>query len=669
MSVANTGSGAAKLRLVADMSTAYKNLNAILKDTEKLTKSIATNVQAASGKKGSAPGDSMSFANATNGAPSRSGFMDQGTIPAGGTSPNGFRQGGGSSNAGASMRAFGAAAVAGINAGTDAGAYIENDVSRRRFGFYQGIGGNEGAAAGSSAFNMAMRRGTPIDPMDAARAAMIGTQSGLGTRAGLDSAATMSNLVPGAGLAGSMQGLSALNGARNVNMARMIGINIRDDKTGMMRDVKDIAKDIFEFLKKNKRDSGPVTAQDLTLALQPGNSVSNMLDTYFSGDPVLREFVVSSLYQLASGGNFSKKSLEATGANPLISQSIGERNRKKYQTLDQSTSGGVAGIEAANAISNFGDDVLMALGPIKEIATMFTTLLQTLGATPGGAAVTAGVAASGGGAGTTTGMGGGYFGMGGGGSFGMGGGTVAPVNNYSSHITSGYGLREWVLDKNGNRVRAKNPKMHKGLDIGMPAGTPIHAAKDGKVVNIGMNMSKESGFGHSVTIQHDDGYQSVYAHMLETPLVNKGDTVSAGDPLGKVGSTGASTGNHLHFQVQSGNGKAIDPLNWLAGAENSSGTASGVTADLSSSTSLFATPDSPISLFKNSPMMPDKKAMGGGTENVSGGLNGAVVTGARSGGVTVHINVQGGNFNEEKLALEVRRVLNEDARIRDAVRR
>jgi murein DD-endopeptidase MepM/ murein hydrolase activator NlpD len=663
MSLANTGNGAAKLRLVADMSTAYKNLNAVLKDTEKLTKSIAANIQAASGKKGSAPGDSMSFANANNGAPSRSGFMEQGTISPGSTSPNGFKQPGRESDAASSMKAFGAAAASAINAGTDAGAYIENDVSRRRFGFYQGIGGDAGAAAGSSAFNMAMRQGTPTDPMDAARAAMIGTQYGMGNRAGLSSAATLSNLVPGAGLAGSMQGMTALNSARNVNMARMIGINIRDDKTGMMREFKDIAKDIYEFLKKNKRDNTPITAAELQLSLQPGGQVSNMLDMYFSGDPVLREGIVSALYQLAAGGNFTKKSLAETGANPTISQSIGERNRKKYQSQDQSTSGGIAGIEAGNATVNFGSDILTALGPLKEIATMLTTITQTIsGAGGGGAGTTTGM---GGGAGTTTGMGGGSMG---GETFAIGGGTVAPVNNYASNITSGYGPRNWVLDKNGNRVRAKNPKMHKGLDIAMPAGTPIHAAKDGRVVNIGMNMSKENGFGHSVTIQHDDGYQSVYAHMLETPLVNKGDTVSAGDPLGKVGRTGASTGNHLHFQVQSGN-KTIDPLNWLSGAENSSGTASSVTADLSNSTSLFGSTASTTSLFKNSPTTPKKNGMGGGSESVSGGLNGSMVAGGRSGGVTVHINVQGGNFNEEKLALEVRRVLNDDARIRDAVRR
>lgn len=656
----NTGGGAAKLRLVADLSTAYTKLNSVLKDTEKLTKSIANNVQAASGKRGSAPGDSMSFANATNGAPRRSGFMDSGSIPPGGTSPSGFRQPGGGSDIGASMKAYGAAAAAAINAGTDASAYIENDISRRRYGFYQGIGGNAGAAAGSSAFNTAMRRGTAIDPMDAARAAMIGSQYGMGNAAGLNNAATISNLVPGAGLAGGMQAGIALNSARSVNMARMIGINIRDDKTGMMRDVKDIAKDIFAFLKKNKRDGGAITAKDLQLALQPGNSISNMLDTYFPGDPVLREMVITSLYQLAAGGGFSKKSLENTGANPLIAQSIGDRNTKKYKSQDQSTSGGVAGIEAGNAIVNFGSDILNALGPLKEIATMVATLVQTVGG------------AGGGGEGTTTGMGGGSSDIGGA-ALGMGGGTAAPVNNYASHITSGYGPREWVFDKSGNKVRAKTPRMHKGLDIAMPAGTPIHAAKDGRVVNIGMNMSKENGFGHSVTIEHDDGYQTLYGHMLETPLVNKGDAVSAGDIIGKVGSTGASTGNHLHFQLQSG-GKTFDPINWLSGAENSSGTASSVTSEPSSAEepsplSLFKTSPTGNSLFKASPKAAQGTGMGEGSGSNSGGINGSLATSSRGGGVTVNINVQGGNFNEEKLAHEVRRVLNDDARIRDAVRR
>jgi murein DD-endopeptidase MepM/ murein hydrolase activator NlpD len=78
-----------------------------------------------------------------------------------------------------------------------------------------------------------------------------------------------------------------------------------------------------------------------------------------------------------------------------------------------------------------------------------------------------------------------------------------------------------------------------------PRGTPIHAAKSGVVVTA---EEKSTGYGYRIIINHGGGYATLYAHCSEI-LVNVGDTVSAGDVIGEVGSTGRSTGNHLHFEV------------------------------------------------------------------------------------------------------------------------
>jgi len=283
-SVSNTGSGASKLRLVADLATSYKDLNKVLQETKKLTESIATNIKSASNKGGSNPGDSMKFEHSTNGSDSAAGGGGGG---GGAPSPNNF-VGAKGGTMGASMK-FAALSVGNaINAGTNASAYIENDISRRRYGFYNGVGGDAGAAMGSAMFNRTMRNGTATDPLDAARAAMMGTQSGIGGAGGMASAATMSNLVPGTGIAGSMQALNALNSARSVNMARMIGINIRDDKTGMMRSFTDIANQIWDnVIIKGYRGRGKPTAAEIQLSLQPGNALANLLDTYFGNDPIL----------------------------------------------------------------------------------------------------------------------------------------------------------------------------------------------------------------------------------------------------------------------------------------------------------------------------------------------------------------------------------------------
>ena len=99
---------------------------------------------------------------------------------------------------------------------------------------------------------------------------------------------------------------------------------------------------------------------------------------------------------------------------------------------------------------------------------------------------------------------------------------------------------------------------HKGMDFAASAGTPIYASKEGKVVYSGYNSG---GYGKLVIIEHNDGAQTYYAHCSSL-YVNVGDYVSQGERIAGVGSTGDSTGNHLHFEIRIG-GNPVNPSKYL----------------------------------------------------------------------------------------------------------
>lgn len=86
---------------------------------------------------------------------------------------------------------------------------------------------------------------------------------------------------------------------------------------------------------------------------------------------------------------------------------------------------------------------------------------------------------------------------------------------------------------------------HKGIDIAACKGTEILSASSGEVIKVGYD---ENGYGNYLRISHNGAYQTLYGHCSEI-LVNEGDKVAKGQPVAKVGSTGRSTGNHLHFEV------------------------------------------------------------------------------------------------------------------------
>ena len=105
------------------------------------------------------------------------------------------------------------------------------------------------------------------------------------------------------------------------------------------------------------------------------------------------------------------------------------------------------------------------------------------------------------------------------------------------------------------------PDSHTGIDIPAPKNTPILAAKSGVVVTSIKGSGSYWSYGNYVLIAHSDGTSTLYAHM-EKRNVSKGQVVKQGDVVGYVGTTGRSTGNHLHFEVRV-NGNRRDPLDYF----------------------------------------------------------------------------------------------------------
>ncbi len=126
-----------------------------------------------------------------------------------------------------------------------------------------------------------------------------------------------------------------------------------------------------------------------------------------------------------------------------------------------------------------------------------------------------------------------------------------PFNNPSpaSDITSSFGNR---LDPFLGRLA-----LHAGIDFRAPTGTRILATAPGTVITAG----KTGGYGNMVEIDHGNGITTRYAH-LSTILVNVGDKITAGEAIARSGSTGRSTGPHLHYEVRL-NGEAVDPMRFL----------------------------------------------------------------------------------------------------------
>ena len=127
-------------------------------------------------------------------------------------------------------------------------------------------------------------------------------------------------------------------------------------------------------------------------------------------------------------------------------------------------------------------------------------------------------------------------------------GWVCPVPYYT--LTSPFGMRIHPISGKW--------KMHNGVDMACAQGTPIYAAKSGKVTTASYQAG---GAGYYVSINHGDGFSSIYMHMTHF-IVSPGQYVTAGQVIGYVGSTGGSTGPHLHFGI-SYNGTYVNPMDYI----------------------------------------------------------------------------------------------------------
>lgn len=125
---------------------------------------------------------------------------------------------------------------------------------------------------------------------------------------------------------------------------------------------------------------------------------------------------------------------------------------------------------------------------------------------------------------------------------------IQPVNNKDlNRVASGFGSRIDPV--------YKTIKFHAGLDFAAPQGTPVYATADGRVTTAG-NMG--NGYGNHVVINHGYGYETLYGHMVRVKA-RDGQLVKRGEVIGWVGSTGKSTGPHLHYEVHKG-GRPLDPI-------------------------------------------------------------------------------------------------------------
>lgn len=125
---------------------------------------------------------------------------------------------------------------------------------------------------------------------------------------------------------------------------------------------------------------------------------------------------------------------------------------------------------------------------------------------------------------------------------------IQPISNKRlKRVASGFGYRIDPL--------YKDFRLHTGLDFSAPTGTPIYATSDGVVQLAGFSTD---GYGNKVVINHGYGFQTLYAHMLRVKA-KSGQTVKRGEVIGYVGSTGKSTGAHLHYEVIK-RGTKVDPI-------------------------------------------------------------------------------------------------------------
>ena len=135
-----------------------------------------------------------------------------------------------------------------------------------------------------------------------------------------------------------------------------------------------------------------------------------------------------------------------------------------------------------------------------------------------------------------------------------------PVNMQQTEAGFAFPLDDYKLSGKGKFVWRKK-RMHKGVDLLAPKGTPIRSIADGEVIFSG----RSRGYGNRVVVSHIDGFTTIYAHNTKN-LVTAGEKVKRGQVIALVGRTGRATANHLHFEVRI-DGQEINPLLYLTSGQ------------------------------------------------------------------------------------------------------
>ena len=329
------------------------------------------------------------------------------------------------------------------------------------------------------------------------------------------------------------------------------GINTRD-ASGKEKTPGQLAKELMGVM-----GGGKATTQQVRDSFQRGALGANLKTMGF--DPAQQEILYQAMIDLSAGRDpdlAKRGNAQGTDKNSnTMLTAQGRMNASQTSLMTKGEESMIKGFEnAADTVEAFN----RALEGSIPFFSQIKGFVGGVGATNVGAglATSASLLASGVGdlakvlmSALTKGKGGGAVGYGGG--FGIGGAKgSSPV---AAGITAGYG------DKGS--MWAGTNGTHKGTDYAVPVGTPVTAFKDGVV----SKEALDSGYGTAVMIEHADGHQSIYAH-LSSRSVNAGDTVKAGQRIGKSGATGNVTGPHLHFEIRRGKNNPVNPAGYTSGS-------------------------------------------------------------------------------------------------------
>jgi hypothetical protein len=239
---------------------------------------------------------------------------------------------------------------------------------------------------------MAMQ-GTITDPMSPTRMDMIaqsgGISPGLANYEQITSGvADFSNLVPGMDVTGGMQAAIALNQARNVNMLKLIGVNVRDPSSGLMNNPREVVDQLWNRLTAGRR---PPTREEIAFSLQPGNRLDLILNTYFGNSPELKTAAIAHFYQKAAGGNLSLESRLDTGVTTEGVEAVSNRNAAALGIIQTTADESVAGATAGNRLITSISDLIVSNDALRnaiEFLSGARGFLDTIATTPIGAAAT-----------------------------------------------------------------------------------------------------------------------------------------------------------------------------------------------------------------------------------------------------------------------------------------